>query len=222
MNEEPNSSSNGLDDVLTKLQSLEDKSKQEECRIDVLKDGATYIAELIVAIEDGKNSTMTEKTALSIKHGFTAITTALSNIQINSFFSNDLASAYEMFYTYMHLLNLTGMKNYLKQLDMNTLVRFHYGEFASVILHVIGLAAIYPIFTIADLKEPLDNQEPLQLMLHFVKDDLEADSSSTYSTVKELILTFLWNYSDKTVIVPNLIKAGCPEAILERLTLMNR
>jgi hypothetical protein len=208
--------------VLSKLRSLQDKSDQEECRIDVLKDGATYIAELIVAIEEDKNSTMSKETALSIERGFSAFTTALGNIEINTFFANDSASAYETFYTYMHLLNLTGMKNYLKQLDMNKLVKILYGEVASIIFNVIVLAVTYSKFTIVDLKEPLDNQEPLQLMLHFVKDDLAPDSSRRYSIVKEFILMFLWNYSDKTVIVPNLIKARYPEAVLERLSLINR
>jgi hypothetical protein len=114
------------------------------------------------------------------------------------------------------------MKTYLKRLDMQVYVKILYEQFAKVILYVITLAASYSKLTIADLKEPLDNQEVLLLMLKFMKADLEPDSASTYSHITYLILFFSWNYSDKTVVVPNLIKIGYPEAALKWLSVSNR
>jgi hypothetical protein len=39
-----------------------------------------------------------------------------------------------------------------------------------------------------------------------------------YSKTTSTILSIMWNYADKTVLVPNLIKANCVEVILKILT----
>jgi len=209
-------------DVLTKLRSLQDGSEKDEYSRTVLSDGAKSMRELIELIEEHKDNTMSQETAVSIENGFTAFIQVLNNIGMNELFKKDSSIAYEIFYSYINLLNLTGMKTYLKRLDTQVYVKILYDQFATVILYVITLAASYSKLTIADLKEPLDNQELLLLMLKFMKADLESDSVSTYSSVTHSILSFLWSYADKTVVIPNLIKTGYPEAVLKWLSVSNR
>ena len=237
MSDQSNSSSSGSDDenkpvsnsennvysnVLTKLEGLRGKSEEEKQHRDVLIDGGTYLEELIATMEEHKNSTIDRETAILIENGLKAFLEGLGSIKMNELFGNSSVSAYEVFYSYIKLLNQTGMKNYLKRLKMNAFVKVLYGELIAIILQVIGLALTSTQFTMADLKEPLDNQELFQLMLNFVKVDLESDSSSTYSTISELILMCIWNYSDKTVVVPNLVKVGYPEAVIKWLSIANR
>jgi hypothetical protein len=209
-------------DVLTKLRSLQDGSEKGEYSRTVLSDGAKSMRELIELIEKHKDNTMSQETVLSIRNRLKAFIHVLNNIGMDELFKKDSSAAYEIFYSYINLFNLTGMKNYLKRLYMQVYVKILYKQFASVILQVIELASIYYKFTIADIKEPLDNQELLLLMLKFMKADLEPDSASTYSSITHSILSFLWNYSDKTVVVPNLIKTGYPEAVLKWLSVSNR
>ncbi len=180
------------------------------------------MTELIEAIEEHKDNAMDRETAILIECGFQSFINTLINAKMDELFKNDSTSAYEVFYSYIHLLNLSGMKNYLKRLDMHVFIKVLYGQFISSILGVIAFAVAYSKLTVADLKEPLDNQEPLLLMLNFIKDELESESSSTYSTVAESILSFVWNYADKTIIVPNLIKVGYPEAVLKWLSVIER
>jgi hypothetical protein len=212
----------GYSDILTKLRNLQDKSEQTEYAKNVLIDGAKYMTELIEAIEEHKDNAMDRETAILIECGFQSFINALINAKMDELFKNDSTSAYEVFYSYIHLLNLSGMKNYLKRLDMHVFIKVLYGQFISSILGVTAFAVAYAKLTVADLKEPLDNQEPLLLMLNFIKDELESESSSTYSTVAESILSFVWNYADKTIIVPNLIKVGYPEAVLKWLSVIER
>jgi hypothetical protein len=216
------SKNNVYSDVLTKLRSLQNKYEKKEYHRSILNDGAKYMAELIVLIEEHKDSTMSRTTYSSIDNGFYEFLKLLFNIKMNELFENDSSAAYETFYLYIHLLNLTGMKNYFKRLDMQNFIKMLYEQFATVTLSLIGLTVAFCKFTVADLKEPLANQELFLLMLNFMKDELDADSSITYSKITELILNFVWNYADKTVVVPNLIKAGYPEAALKWLTITNR
>jgi hypothetical protein len=209
-------------DVLTKLRNLQEKSEKKEYRKNVLNNGAKYMGELIVIIEEHKDKMMSRQTASSINNGFNIFLEALGDIHANELFENDSAYAYETFYSYINLFNLSGMKNLLKRLHMKAFVKIFYQQFASVILHVIAVAVAYSKFTVADLIEPLDNQETLLLMLNFIKDELDPNSSFTYSTVTDLILAFLWNYADKTVVVPNLIKVGYPEAVLRWLSVTDK
>jgi len=216
------SETNVYSDVLTKLQSLQDKSENEEYHRNILNDGAKYIAELIVVIEEHKDNTMSRETALSIENGIQTFLEALGNINMKELFENDSDASYETFYLYINLFNLTGMKNYLKRAQMQNFIKTLYEEFATVILSVVAFGLTYCKLTVADLKEPLDNQELFLLLLNFMKDELEAESTSAASTITELILAFIWNYSDKTVAVPNLIKVGYPEAVLKWITIGDR
>jgi len=209
-------------DVLTKLQSLQDKSEKEEYSRNILNDGAKYMATLIEVMEEHKDNIMSHETALSIENGIQIFLKALDNINMKELFENDSTAAYETFYLYINLFNLTGMKNYLKRLNIQDFIKMLYEELATVALSVIAFALAYCKLTVADLKEPLDNQELFLLMLNFMKNELETDSSSTCSTITELILAFLWNYADKTVVVPNLIKVGYPEAVLKWITIRDR
>ena len=220
--DDENKQNNGYSKVLTKLEGLRDKLEREKHRRNVLIGGATYLEELIATIEEHKNSTMDREIAILIKNGLNAFLKGLSNIKMNELFKNGSVSANEVFYSYIKLLNQTGLNNYLKRLEMNDFVKDLYEEFITAILEVIQAAFPNIQFTIADLKEPSDNQELLELMLNFVKVDFEPDSPSTDSTISELILGFIWNYSDKTVVVPNLIKVGCSEAVIKWLSITNR
>jgi hypothetical protein len=208
--------------VITKLRSLEEKSDNKEYHKHILNDGAKYLKELIVIIEKNKDNTMDRKTAVSIEDGFKAFLKALVKIEMKELFENDSVTAYEIFYLYIHLFNLTGMKNYFKRVQVQIFVNLLYEESISIILQVIAFTVAYCKFTLADLEKPLNNQPLLLLMLNFIKDELEPDSSITYSTVSQLILSFIWNYADKTVLIPNLIKIGYPEAILKWLSIIDR
>jgi hypothetical protein len=209
-------------DVLAKFQSLQDRSEKKEDQRNVLNDGAKYLAELIELMEENNDITMNARMALSIENGFQIFVKELVEISMKELMENDVASVYELFYLYINLFNLSGMKNCLKRLPMQYFVKILYTEFASIIFAIIATTVGYCKFTVVDLEEPRNNQELLLIMLNYVKDELEPDSSLEYSTMARSILAVLWNYTDQTVIIPNLIKVGYLEAILKWLSVTDR
>lgn len=209
-------------DVLTKLRNLHDKSKNEEYRKNIMIDGAKYLTELIRIMEENKDSSMSQDIAISIESRINLFLNAVSNIEMMDLFNEDSNYAYEIFYLYINLFNLSAFKNYLKRLKLNYFFQILYGNLSMIILQLSAVALFACKLTIDDLKEPLDNQESLLLMLNFMKNEFESDSSSIYSKTTESILSFIWNYSDKTVIIPNLIKIGYPEAILKWFSIIDK
>jgi hypothetical protein len=208
--------------VINKLRSLDDKSDTKSYQKHIFNDGAKYLMELIVLIEENKDEPMNRKIALSIEDGFKIFLKGLAKINMKELFENDSMGAYEIFYSYIDLFNLSGIKNYFKRIQMQFFIKLLYEECLSIILQIIGLTVAYCKFTRTDLEKPLDNQKSLLLMIHFLKDELEPNSSLPYSTISDLILSFLWNYADKTMIIPNLIKTGYPESVLKWLSIIDR
>jgi hypothetical protein len=206
-------------DILTKLQSLEVRSKNQELRKSTSEEGATFLMELINLMEEHKND-MTDENYLASKNGFNLIITSWDNMDMSNLLEGDSDHAYDIFYSYFDLFMLSGMKNYLKRIDMNRSLKLLYGNCVNIILHVVTVAVTYTKLTINDLQEPRDSRESLLLMLNYIKDDLETTSKSTYSDTTALILSFLWNYADKTSIVPNLIRVEYPKAVLKWLSIV--
>ena len=208
-------------DILTKLRNLHEMSQKQEYYRDVLNDGAKYITELIVLIEEQKDNTMDQETTSTIKNGFQKFMQDLVRINTKDLFTNDLAYTKETFYSYMNIFNLSAMKNYFQRSEMQKSIKILYGEFLSLIFSVISSTVTHCKFTVVDLEEPRNNREILQLMLNYMKAELDSDSSLPYSTTTKLILNFLWIYSDKTVVVPNLIEVGYSQAFLKWLEVLH-
>ncbi|CAF4325184.1 unnamed protein product, partial [Adineta steineri] len=140
---------------------------------------------------------------------------------MHALFKADSVFTYDIFYLYIRLLNLPGMKILLKHSDTENYTKLVYEQLAAIILFCMTATSSHAKFTIFDLQESHNNQEILLLLLNYIKSDFESDLSSNYTHTTQLILTFLRSYSDKTIVVPNLIKTGYPEAILKWLTIVD-
>ena len=207
-------------DILTKLASLKVQSQKEEFRKSSLKEGATYLKEFINLMEKHSKDDMIVKHCLTAETGSSLIIDSLNDVRMGKLFESDSDYAYDIFCLYIDLCMLSGIKYFLKRIDMDHSIQLFYKQCVAIILHIIVLAVSYTKFTINDLQQPLDNHESLLLMLNYIKDDLEINSEATYSNTTDSILSFLWNYADKTIIVPNLIKAGYPKAVLNWLSIV--
>ncbi len=208
-------------DVLSKLHNLQEKSAEKEEQRNVLNDGAKYMTELIILMEKHKDQTMDQTTAVSINEAIQSFLNTAVQIEMKELWENDSASAKEIFYSYMKIFNLSAMKNYLQLLHMQMFVKVLYEKCIIIILAIVASIITHCKFTVVDLQEPRDNQEILRLMLNYIKGELDPQSSLPYSVTTRMIFSFLWNYADKTVVVPNLIKVGYPEAVLKWLSLFH-
>ena len=67
-----------------------------------------------------------------------------------------------------------------------------------------------------------EHNDSLILLLTYVQAEVDSwtkvNWKPKYSRTSFLILIIFWNYSDKTVLIPSLIKVNCVEVILKCLT----
>ena len=200
--------------IVGQLIDLNHLSNRENEQL-VLQNGIEFTKELLMIMDEHKDDPMNKETVLNIEKGVQALLTSLTRINLVKLFENDSISAKQLFYSYLNLLNLSPMKIYLQRQQFHSIL---YGKFLSIILSAVTVLISCCKFTIDDLEEPKNNREMFLLMLNYMKDELDPQSSLSYSTTTKLIFTFLWSYADKTVLIPNLIQVGFPESILKWLS----
>ena len=202
-------------DTLAKLINLHQLSDNEENHRNVLNDGAKYLSELITVMDEHKDETLTQETAVIIEEAFQSFANGVCQISIKDSYENDSKSAKECFYSYLNLLNLPPMKRYFQREEIQQFHHILYGEFLSSIFWLATEIMFSCNFSIVDLEEPRDSREIFLLMLDYMKGEFDPGSTLPYSTTTQLILSCLWNYADRTIVVPNLIKTGYPQAVLQ-------
>jgi hypothetical protein len=123
---------------------------------------------------------------------------------------------------YFDLLNAAGLKNYLKQVDNGDDIRKQiYKNCVTLALHFMQGCLFFGELKLSKadyLQLPSSREETLQLMLKLVQHDLQSDTEYV-SMIADDILWFLFYYSKTTLIIPNLISTGYPEAVLKWIAL---
>ena len=202
-------------DVLAKLTNLQELSSHVDNHRRVLNGGAEYMSELITVMDEHKDETMDQPTAMRIQKGFRAFVNGVCQINMKDLFENDSTAAKESFYYYFNLLKLSAMKRFFQREDLQKFHNVLYGEFLSIIFPIATLLISSCKFTVADLEPPQNNREIFELLLNYIKGELDPGSTLPYSKTTDLILSCLWNYSDKTIVVSNLIQVGYSQAVLQ-------
>lgn len=204
--------------VSTKIQSLRDKCQTKEQRINDLRESATILSEFIDTVEDHKKDISHENTIL-LASSFDTFVQTLDTINIHEQLMHDSELASKVFYSYFHLFKLSSVKNCFKGDETpNTFVKTLIHQSILVILYVITASVSTSILTTADLQPPYDNCETFTMMLEYLAVDIK-ETTGSYSAITERVLMFLWNYADKTVVIPNLIKTGYPAAVVKWLSM---
>jgi hypothetical protein len=213
-------------DVLTKMKAFANKSKPEKFEKSIFIVEREIFNDFFNLIEKHEKN-LTDEDLLVVKKGFRLFIHATDNINPNILFTTDLVDdKKEIFYMYFNLINLDTIQNYLKNAQMPDNLKILYRICISRILIVINGACIYTDLTSNDLKRPINFIELLSLMLNYAKTDLKSSnltlrpSNIDASITRDLILYVIWNYSDHTIMVPDLIEAGCLETIIDGLTMI--
>lgn len=150
---------------------------------------------------------------------------ATQKINAYHLFENDLAYAKkEIFYMYFYLINLVVVQNYLKNVQMPDYLKKMTRFSVSRILVVMHATCLYTDLGLKDDQRPNNCIELLSLMLNYVKTDLEVSdltleplpNDASMTTIR--ILWFFWEYTDKTILVEDLIKTECLKIMTDTLT----
>jgi hypothetical protein len=127
-----------------------------------------------------------------------------------------------IFYMFFNLLNKNIIQNYLKNVEIPDHLKILYRLCISRILIVMTYTCKLADLGLDDLQRPAFCHELLSLMLNYVKTNFKAlDPLSTDQLILNLcILSFMLWYGDKTILIPDLMKVGCSEIMIDILTMI--
>ena len=207
--------------LVAELDSLQIKFEEQEFHKDAVTDLATCMSECIAALDEDQKPEMSQKTATVILKKLKVFKDAWGAIDANQMFRDDSTFACRMFYSYNSLLALPAMKNYFQRRPMHRHIKSLCRTLVTMILYRCTAAVRHCTFSTADLREPLDNHEVFVLLLSYASGDFDSDSCFDCSFNTDQIQHYFSCYSNLTIAVPNLIKAGCPPVLMKWLTVAN-
>jgi len=212
-------------DVLTKMKTFVDESKQEKLEKNILIHEWKIFYDFFNLIEKYQKN-LTDEDLLVGRTGLKLVICATDNIHLDDMFTNDLVYAKEIFYMYFNLINVAPIQNYLKNDQMPDYLKILYRICIPRILEIMNKTAVFIDLDFNDLQRPTNSLQLLSLMLNYVKtnfkfSDLTSDPLPIdVSITRELILSLIWSYADNTVLVRDLIEIGCLEIMINELTMI--
>lgn len=210
--------------IFQKMQSFANQSQAEIFTKDIFILERDIFFDLFNLIEQHQ-TTLTDDQITFLKKGFGLFIYSTDRTIPHEVFATYLSYAKkEIFYLFFNLMNLPMIQNYLKDIEIPYEWRgiCRYG--ISRILLVMRYSGLYTDLTLNDKQRLTNSVELLASMLENVKADLESadlainPSANDPSITRCLILTFLWDYSDKTILVEDLLEAGCSQILFDGLT----
>jgi hypothetical protein len=210
-------------DVLTKIKAFVTKPEKEKIEKNILINEWQIFNDFFKLAEEHEIN-ITDDDPSTIVVGLVWFFYAIDEVDPDMFRANLTYAKKEIFYMYFNLIEACVIQNYLKNVQMSEQLELFYRNCISRILQVMHAASVYTDLGFNDLQRPFNCIELLSLMLNFVKTDLEssdltiAPSITDTSIIRCGILSVIWNYADKTILVRDLIEAGCLEVMTNGLT----
>ena len=210
--------------IFQKIQSFANQLRAEIFTKDIFILERDIFFDLFNLIEQHQ-ATLTDDQITFLKRGFGLFIYSTDRTIPHEVFATYLSYAKkDIFYLYFNLMNLSMVQNYLKNTEMPSELESICRYSVSRILLVMRYSGLYTDLTLNDEQRPNNSVELLASMLQNVKADLESadlainPSANDPSITRCLILTFLWDYSDKTILVEDLVEAGCSQILIDGLT----
>jgi hypothetical protein len=172
---------------------------------------------------------LTDEDISAARKGVDLFADVMSNLDSSDVLYTDLVYAKEIFYMYFNLINLPGIKDYLKNVEMNDDLKIIYRICTTEIMGMMCCTPIEIDLSVNDLQRPTNCIELLSIMQNYVKTDLNS-SDLAVEAVEALyaeasitrcsILNLFMFYSDKTNMVPDCIEAGWLETLRDGLIMI--
>lgn len=212
-------------DLLTQMKDFLDETKQENIEKNTLIYVWIMLHDFFDLIEKhGEN--LTYEDLLVVGKGFKLVEDATCNLEINNLFQIDSVYAKEIFYLYFNLLNIGLIQNYLRNDQMFGNLGVLYEFCIAIIFFIIASALCGADLRLDDGQRSANHIELLSLIINYVKPVLESSelmsdlSFTNESSPRCQCLYILWNYSNQTILVPDLIETGCPQTIVNGLAMI--
>lgn len=214
-------------DVFKKIKDYVEKSTQEDLDKNILISEHQIFNDFFKLMEKHERS-LTSENLSEVEKGITVFLEATDNINPRSLFAaHEISARKEIVYSFFNLFNLSIIQKFLKNGPIPNQLEIPYRFCITRILVVMRKVAVYLDMGLSDEQRPSNVLEMISLLLNHVKTNLKTSDLSLNpdytdpSVTRYYILLLVWEFAHKTVLVPDLIAAGCIEVIMDGLTIIS-
>jgi hypothetical protein len=208
-------------DLLTKIKVFREKMKGEKLKkSDFILEWEIF-NDFFNLMEKHENNLTDENLSL-LKQGLKLFIYEPDNIDPDNVLTTDLDYCKNIFYLFFNLFNTNIIQNYLKNIEISDHLKILYRPCISRILVVMTYTCKLSDLGLNDLQRPTYCLELLSLMLNCVQTNFKSSNlTSTDQLILNLcILSFILWYGDKTILIPDLMKIGCSEIMVDILKII--
>jgi len=211
-------------DILTKIKDFVDKTNQK-FKKKYLTDAWQIFNDLLNRMKKHEKD-LTDENISAVKKGVDLFSDATSNLDSSNVLNADLVYAKEIFYMYFNLINLPGIQDYLKNVEMHDDLKIIYRICTTEIMRMIYYIPGEVDLGVNEPQRPANCIELLSIMQNYVKTDLKSSDLAVEALYAEAsitrwsILNLFMFYSDKTNMVPDCIEAGWLETLRDGLIMI--
>ncbi|CAF4119036.1 unnamed protein product [Rotaria sp. Silwood2] len=148
------------------------------------------------------------------------VTKVFSDINETDLFNNDNDFSRQIFFGYLDLLNTSEIQQFLTTLAPSTLADAIRESNIYILLFILSTLCRSIIFLdsdIADQYNPLLNAMRVHVDQKLQTTVLQQHANERLISVHQRILLLLWDSSDRTVVVPSLLRTGFGKSVIEWL-----
>jgi hypothetical protein len=212
-------------DLLRKIKVFRDKVKEEKSKnSDFILEWEIFNDFLNLMEKHEKN--LTDEDLLILKRGLKLFVDDPDHVDPDNMLTTDLDYCKKIFYMFFSLFNTSIIQNYLRNVETPDQLRILYRPCISRILIVMTYTCKLADLGLNDLQRPTYCHELLSSMLNYVETNFESSdlTSHPFSTDQLIlnlcILSFMLWYGDKTILIPDLMKIGCSEIMIDILKMI--
>jgi hypothetical protein len=211
-------------DILTKIKDFVDKTNGKKCEKNYLTEAWQIFNDLLNRMK--KHEDLTDENISAVRKGVDLFADVMSNLDSSDVLNADLVYAKEIFYMYFNLINLPGIQDYLKNVEMHDDLKIIYRICTTEIMRMIYYIQGEVDLGVNERQRPANCIELLSIMQNYVKTDLNSSDlavealDAEASITRWSILYLFMFYSDKTNMVPDCIEAGWLETLRDGLIMI--
>lgn len=169
---------------------------------------------------------LTDKHLLVLKQGLTLFIhetddTEPDNVDPDHLLRTDLDYSKKLFYMFFSLFHSDVIQNYLKNIEISDVLKSLYRSCICRILLIMAYTCKISDLGLNDLHRSTYCLEILSSMVNYVYTNfksLDFIESTNEIMINRCVLSFLLWYSDKTILIPDLMKIDCPTIMVDILT----
>ncbi|CAF3900114.1 unnamed protein product [Rotaria sordida] len=165
-------------------------------------------------------NSVTKKNKYCFDANRAVVTKVFSDINETDLFNNDNNFSRQIFFSYLDLLNTYKIQQFLTALSLSTLADSIRESNIYILLFILSTLCSSVLFVDSDISDQYNsllNAMRLHVNQNLQSTILQQNMNEKHMTVHQRILLLIWDLSDRTIVVPSLLRAGFGKSVIEWL-----